>query len=157
MQGGVDMFRAGLTYFAVVFAFGMAFGVMRNTLLVPRLGVTASVILELPVMLLLSWLACGAILRSATHSGRIRDRVIMGAVALAFLWLSEALLAIALGAKRGRLLRQFCDPCRRAWRACADRFCSISAAAALDRLMPKALQRPGARPQPVMWRDQPGL
>ncbi|GHG33790.1 hypothetical protein ACFP76_14025 [Paracoccus aerius] len=110
MQGGVDMFRAGLTYFAVVFAFGMAFGVMRNTLLAPRLGVTASVILELPVMLLLSWLACGAILRRTTHSGRIRDRVIMGAVALAFLWLSEALLAIALGASAAGFFASFATP-----------------------------------------------
>ncbi len=104
------MFRAGLTYFAVVFAFGIALGVLRNTLLVPRLGVTTSVILELPVMLLLSWLACGAILRRIANSGRIRDHVVMGAVALAFLWLSEALLAITLGASAGGFFAGFATP-----------------------------------------------
>ena len=90
-------FRAGDIYFAAVFAVGFVLGALRITFLVPRLGPTLAVAVEVPVMLAAAWLICGAVLARIGVPARPRDRVTMGAVALALLWLAEALLALAMG------------------------------------------------------------
>ena len=106
----MTIFRAALTYYGIIFACGTVLGILRNLLLVPRLGSTAATALEIPVMLALSWLVCGAILRRLAVSMRISARIAMGAMALAFLWLSEALLAMALGASASSFFTAFTTP-----------------------------------------------
>ena len=49
--------RAGLAYFAVVFAIGFALGTLRILMLIPQFGELASVLAALPLMLFTSWLA----------------------------------------------------------------------------------------------------
>ena len=49
---------AGLAYFGCVFAVGFALGVGRTVFLAPRLGETAAVALELPIVLAIAWIAC---------------------------------------------------------------------------------------------------
>lgn len=50
--------RAGTLYALTVFLIGFIFGTIRVLLVVPRLGETAAVILEAPVMLGASWFVC---------------------------------------------------------------------------------------------------
>jgi hypothetical protein len=90
--------RAGIVYFAVVFAAGFALGTLRVTVLVPRLGELGAVALELPLMLAVSWLACGWLLRSFAVPRRTAARAAMGALGLALLLAAELVLgSVAFG------------------------------------------------------------
>lgn len=102
--------RAGIICFPAVFAIGFVLGALRITLLVPRLGVMAAVAVEVPVMLAAAWAICGAVLAWIAVPARARDRLMMGGVALALLWLAEALLAAAMGMTPGVWLATLATP-----------------------------------------------
>ncbi len=87
--------RAGLLYAVALFAIGLALALVRIPILVPRIGETAAVLIELPLMLAAAWHLSRAIVRRAglPHNGR----VLMGAVYLPTLLLFELLLGLALG------------------------------------------------------------
>jgi hypothetical protein len=93
--------KAGATYFAVVFAAGFVLGTVRVLLLIPRFGALPSVLLELPLMLAISWIACGWVLRRFQVPPRIAARLSMGAIAFALLMLAE--VALSLGAFGGSM------------------------------------------------------
>ncbi len=86
---------AGFIYFAIVFAAGFALGAVRTLWLAPALGEAAATLLELPVILSLSWLACLALLRRMKVNARASDRFVMGATAFALLIGAE--IALGLG------------------------------------------------------------
>jgi len=83
---------AGLAYVAIAFAAGFALGVLRVTLIAPRLGETAAVLLELPIMLALSWLACRWLIARWHVPATFVARATMGGLALALLLTAEAVL-----------------------------------------------------------------
>jgi ABC-type uncharacterized transport system permease subunit len=86
--------RAGLVYFAVVFAAGVVLGTLRVLVVAPALGEVAAVVLELPLMLAVSWIACGRIVERLRVPPHWRARAAMGAVAFGVLMAAEAGLAI---------------------------------------------------------------
>lgn len=86
---------AGFAYFAVVFAAGFALGIFRTLFLAPRIGEFAAVCVELPVILLVSWIACGWAVRRFRVAADIRRRAIMGAAAFLCLIAAEIALGIA--------------------------------------------------------------
>lgn len=92
--------RAGLAYVAVVFAVGFVLGALRVTLLVPRLGETLAVLLELPIILAVSWPTCGWLIRRLGVPADWRARAVMGGIAFAALMLLELGVAV-LGFGRG--------------------------------------------------------
>lgn len=78
----------GTVYVAAVFAAGFVLGVLRTLVLVPLLGELGAVLVELPLILTLSWLVCARILRrwplsppSAVGMGAIAFLLLMGAEA----------------------------------------------------------------------------
>lgn len=79
---------AGLTYFAVVFAAGFALGMLRVLFLIPRVGEIVAVLLELPVMLALSWVACRWLIVRLPNPTRIA-RMVMGGLAFTILMGAE--------------------------------------------------------------------
>jgi hypothetical protein len=87
--------RAGILYAVALFAIGFALALIRIPLLAPRIGETAAVLVELPIMLIAAWRVSRAIVRreALPHNGR----VLMGAVYLPTLLLFELLLGLALG------------------------------------------------------------
>lgn len=87
---------AGFVYFAVIFALGFVLGTVRTIFLEPAVGDLRAVLLELPVMLAASWLACGYIIRRLTPAPGRSQRVIMGAAAFSFLMSAEIALALWL-------------------------------------------------------------
>ena len=81
--------KAGLAYFGAVFVVGSALGAVRVLVLVPRLGETASVLLEVPVILVVSWRLSGWTTQEFRVSSAVSRRLLMGVVAFALLMLAE--------------------------------------------------------------------
>lgn len=88
--------RAGIVYFAWVFAAGFVLGTARVLLLAPQLGELLATVLELPFMLAISWFACGKLIARFQVPPRTKLRLTMGAVAFALLMLAEVLLSVTL-------------------------------------------------------------
>ncbi len=87
---------AGSIYFAVVFAIGFALGVVRVLITGPKLGETAAVLLEVPVILTASWfVARWCVARFAVGSDAA-ERLTMGFVAFCLTMLAEMAMAVLL-------------------------------------------------------------
>jgi hypothetical protein len=86
---------AGIVYGLSLFAIGFLLALVRIPVLVPRLGETAAVLIELPVMLVAAWLVAGRILRGLplSRSGALA----MGAAYVPTLLGAEMALGLALG------------------------------------------------------------
>lgn len=94
-RGPGNVFVAGLLYWLLIFCLGFIMGTLRVSTLEPALGRLQAVLVELPVMLLASWLAAHWLLRRhAIH--RPREALAMGMAALLLLFVSEVILAYFL-------------------------------------------------------------
>lgn len=108
-------FTAGLAYFALVFAVGFGLGTARVLLLAPRLGETGAVVLELPVMLAVSWFAAGWIARRFAVPPDPAARLAMGGVAFLCLMAAEAGVAtFGFGRSVAEHLAGYAEPARAA-------------------------------------------
>ena len=102
---------AGAVYFAVVFALGFLMGVLRVLVMAPRLGEVGGLMLELPVMLTASWLACGWLMSRFGVGPRPGGRATMSGVALVLLLIAEPAGAMILfGRSPGDLLGTYRTP-----------------------------------------------
>lgn len=81
--------KAACAYAAIVFAIGFALGTLRVLFVAPGLGEAGAVLVELPVMLAVSWIACGRIVGRYRVPGRPGTRLMMGGVAFLLLMLAE--------------------------------------------------------------------
>ena len=97
--------RAGTAYFVLVFLWGSALGTGRTLFLEPRLGTVAATLIELPLMLLLSWWLCGLVLSRHFVPASLKARAAMGG--LAFLLLMAAELGLSLYAVGGSVSGHF--------------------------------------------------
>jgi hypothetical protein len=88
--------KAGAVYFLLVFAAGFALGALRVLATAPALGETGAVILELPFMLTVSWIACGFVLRRFAVPPAPILRLAIGTFAFALLMIAEAGLSVLL-------------------------------------------------------------
>jgi hypothetical protein len=96
--------KAGVAYFAIVFAAGFILGTVRVHAVAPCLGETGAVLIELPVMLALSWLFCGKTIEHFAVAAEWPARLTMGAAAFALLMLAELCLSLFLF---GRSIAEF--------------------------------------------------
>ena len=87
--------RAGLAYFAIVFAAGLVLGSLRVVVLAPRIGELGAVAVEVPVMLAVSWFTCARLLAWFEVGGSIIGRFHMGGVAFGLLTIAEIGVSIA--------------------------------------------------------------
>ncbi|MDA0267335.1 MAG: hypothetical protein O2890_10270 [Cyanobacteria bacterium] len=88
--------RAGVLYFAIIFAVGFALGTTRVLLLVPRLGAVTSELIELPIILTAAWSLCGRLVARYQVPHHWQARLSMGAIAFTLLMIAEAVLSVAL-------------------------------------------------------------
>jgi len=99
---------AGLAYFAWVFAIAFVVGVPRALVVAPRLGETVAVLMELPIILAVSWWSCGVLLRRLAVGPSRSDRLVMGLTAFVVLQAVEAVLAVtAFGRSPAAYLASF--------------------------------------------------
>ena len=89
-----SILRTASTYFGLVFAAGFALGTVRTLFVAPRTGELVAVSLELPLMLLISWYACGYSLRRFPIPESAAAHAATGALAFAFLLVAELALTL---------------------------------------------------------------
>lgn len=89
---------AGAAYFGIVFALGFLLGTLRTAFVhdAPAFGRLLGVLIELPIMLVASWLACRWTVRRFSVAPAVAARATMGGVAFALLLLAEMLVGAAL-------------------------------------------------------------
>jgi hypothetical protein len=80
---------AGAFYAFMVFLIGFVFGTIRILVLAPRLGETAAVVLETPIMLAASWFVCRWCVDRLGVPRRVIARSVMGAAAFVVLMSAE--------------------------------------------------------------------
>lgn len=83
--------RPAVFYVASVFALAFCLGVLRVLWLAPRVGEIGAVLAEVPVVLGISWITAGAVLRRWPLPRR-EDRLAMGVLAFAVLMALELAL-----------------------------------------------------------------
>jgi hypothetical protein len=86
--------KAGLLYCVVVFAAGFVLGAMRTVAVAPLAGSLVAVTLEAPVMLAISWHACGWAAERLDVTPRLLDRLLMGGIAFAVVIGAEAMTGL---------------------------------------------------------------
>ncbi len=85
---------AGLIYFSVIFIFAFILGVIRTIVLIPRIGPLAAVMIEIPILLTVSWFFCRMLIRRIRLTGEIKYFLIFGGSAFIWLMLTEYFLSI---------------------------------------------------------------
>ena len=84
----------GAFYFAIIFAVAFAAGTLRTLIVAPAIGATAAVLLEVPIIIVVSWGVARTLLRHRPlGAGR---RAQMGLAAFSLLMLAECTLANAM-------------------------------------------------------------
>lgn len=103
--------RAGILYFAIVFAVGFALGALRVLVVAPVTGEFAAVAVELPAMLAVSWVACGRVLRRCDVGAGCDVRTTMCLVAFGLLMIAEFLLwAVLLDRTSSGFFARYAEP-----------------------------------------------
>lgn len=100
--------RAALAYFAPVFAAAFLLGILRLYVVIPLTGPLFAVALEVPIILALSWLVAGRVLRRRPLA--LPGRLALGAFAFALLMLAELALATAFGQTPADFLAAMTSP-----------------------------------------------
>lgn len=85
----MQMLKAGVLYFALVFGAGFVLGVPRMLWLVPRLGTRTAELMESPIMLVVIFLAASWVVRRFSLPPTVAARLGPGLVALSLLLAAE--------------------------------------------------------------------
>src|SRR4051812_6385929 len=88
--------RAGVVYFASVFALGFALGVLRVQITGPAVGEFAAVLLEIPIILTASWFTARWCVAQFSVPPDGAERLTMGFVAFSLTMLAELALSVIL-------------------------------------------------------------
>jgi len=96
--------QAALLYFLLVFGAGFVLGPLRLLVLVPRIGTGAAELLELPVMVAISWFVAWSVTRRLAIPAAAFPRLVMGLVGVALIIACEFTLVLKL---RGLTLEQY--------------------------------------------------
>jgi hypothetical protein len=90
------MLKAAVAYFGVVFGIGFILGIIRTSLVVPRVGVRMAELCEIPFMLVAAGLAARWAVNRWAPRGGARWGMKVGGLALAFLVTAESWLGAVL-------------------------------------------------------------
>jgi len=86
--------KAGSAYFGIVFGAGFVLGVLRYLVVAPAVGERTAVLIEMPVILAVSWVVSRWLVGWFGVRGALGPRLVMGAVAFGVLMGAEAGLAV---------------------------------------------------------------
>ena len=97
---------AGLAYFAIVFPIAFMFGIFRTLVVAPAIGKLAGVVIELPFLLAVSWMAALWLICRFKVPDSLAARLTMGGVAFAVLMVAEACFSVFVF---GQPLKQYLE------------------------------------------------
>lgn len=99
---------SGAACFVIVFAAGFLLGTLRVLLLIPSMGETAAVLLEMPIILGIAWFACRRMVRAFGVPAELAPRLVMGGTAFLILMGAEfGLSALLFGRTAAEHLDQY--------------------------------------------------
>jgi hypothetical protein len=103
----MQILKAGLLYFAIVFGAGFVLGTIRTLWIVPRFGARTAELMEAPIMFVITVLAARWVVRHLLLPFTLATRLGVGSVALAFLLTVEFTVVLWLrGLTIGEYIRQ---------------------------------------------------
>lgn len=88
--------KAAVLYFALVFAAGFVLGTIRVLLIVPHLGTRLAELMEMPLMLAVTFIAARWIVQRFALPFTVSNRLGMGCFALVLLLIAEFTLVLRL-------------------------------------------------------------
>ena len=91
-----SVLAAAATYFGSVFAAGFVLGTVRVLVTAPAFGQLTALLIELPIMLVISWFACAYFVGRFQLGTAVGPSVEMGAIAFLMLMVAEGLLGMTL-------------------------------------------------------------
>lgn len=100
----MQILRAGVIYFAIVFRAGFVLGIVRTLWVVPRVGTRSAELMEAPVMLVVTIVAARWIVRHLAIPYVPSARLGMGGIGLSLLLVAEFRLVLWL---RGMSIREY--------------------------------------------------
>ncbi len=100
----MQILKAGILYFIVVFGAGFLLGPIRILWVVPRLGTRVAELLEAPIMFVITIVAARWIVRRFAMPPTPSSRLGMGGVALSLMLIAEFTLVVWL---RGLSIREY--------------------------------------------------
>jgi hypothetical protein len=100
----MQILKSALLYFALVFGAGFLLGTIRVLLVVPRLGVRTAELIEMPVMIAISFLVARWIIRRFPVPPSTTERIAIGLVALVLLLGAEFTFVLWL---QGRTISEY--------------------------------------------------
>jgi len=95
-SNAIQVIKAGLAYFALVFGAGFILGSVRVPFLVPRLGERIAELIETPFMFVVVLLSARFIARRFALAAAISARLAVGLLALGLLLAAEFFMAAAI-------------------------------------------------------------
>ena len=96
--------QAGVLYFTLVFGAGFVLGTIRTLWVVPRVGARAAELMETPIMLVVTIVVAGWVVRHLAVPPALSIRLGMGGIALVLLLLAEFSFVLWL---RGLSIREY--------------------------------------------------
>ena len=87
---------AAAAYVFIVFSVAFALGTVRTLVVAPRVGDVIAVLIETPLILIVSWRAAGWVVRRFSIPADLRARLTMGIVAFVLLMTVETALGLGL-------------------------------------------------------------
>lgn len=92
----IHVLKAGIFYFALVFAAGFVLGAIRTLWVVPQVGTRMAELMETPIMLVAIGLAARWVVRRLSVPYRVSIRLGIGFIALVLLLAAEFALVLRL-------------------------------------------------------------
>jgi hypothetical protein len=86
--------KAGIVYFAMIYAIGFVLGTGRVMFMLPLLGELGGVVAEIPVMVLASWIVARWSANKFVVPREVLPRLVMGGIAFALLMVGELSVSI---------------------------------------------------------------
>jgi len=90
----LNAIKAGGAYFVLAFLCGFVLGALRVIIVAPRIGSMAALLLEAPIILVISWIWCLWCLRRFQVGSDLVTRSLMGGTAFALLQAAELCVSV---------------------------------------------------------------